>query len=387
MDLQDDPDFTPEKDAFLKALHQWLAAEMVTLYRQWGGVETRGQLLLGGTCWGQLYVDRFLAFTAPSLRAPANLAALKGRARVVLFTDAGSFDKLWGWAREMTAAGVPASLVLIPPHIVSQVEKAKGVFPLLGMTQNLQIQTAARNGMAYHSLITDQVYSSHYYKNLLRLSKKQPVIVQSAVSADVEPVERELAAYRRDDAIVIDAVTLGDMGWRNLHAQSRGNLMNRGATLLGLPSSFQCIYQGRDRLYLHCCHTNPVYLAPEICEAAPVRYFSPIDCNLPYFVGDQFYFPTVEDEMQFIEVSDAGKAGIETRVSDELHAAICWHHVKFRSIYLPWFAAPCEQAIKPQAEFMDGDAIKARHAEVCANVLSQKETVKGRIRFREKQAA
>lgn len=374
-------------DPFLISLHQWLGAELVALYGAWGQ-DARGQLLLGGTAWGPKYVERFLAFTAPSLRAPANLAALKGRARIVLFTDSGSFDLLWRWAEQMTADGVPTVLKMIPPAIVGNVAAHKGTFPLLGMTQNLQVKAAARSGMAYHSLICDHIYSSHYFKHLFKLAKRYPAIVHSSVSADIAPVERELAAYRQDDAIVIDALTLGDMGFRHMHAQSRGNLMNRGGEWLeGLPSSFQCIYQGRDRLYLHCCHTNPVYLAPEICVAAPVRYFSPIDCNLPFYVGDEFYFPTVEDQMQFIEVSDDSKPGVDARVSDELHAAVCWHHVKFRSVYLPWFAAPCEQAIKPQAEFMDGDAIKARHAEVCANVVSQKETVRGRIRFHEKQAA
>lgn len=386
------PFLSPEQEQMCLALHGWMASEIVDLYRQPASTATKGHLLLACLAWGEKYINRFLTLTVPSLAAEGNYQALKNRSRIVVFTDQYGFDLLWRWARTSTEAGVPAQIIVVPPKLMEQVEAKNPetgkwdngkVFPLLGCTQTLAVQIAARHGMAYHSLFPDHVYSCNYFRNLLRIAKKgQPAIVQSSISARLDTAQESLKAYTRDNGtITIQSRELGAIGWKHLQAQSRGNLMNSGKEILGLPPSFQCIWQGKDRLYLYCCHTNPVYLAPELCANAPVRYFSPIDCNLPYLCGDQFYFPKVEDEMCFLELSDDDKRGTLDKVSPEIHAAICWSHVKFRTIYMPYYSTPCEYPIGPQEEFLEYPDIEQRHFEVCKSIVYYKEIVRDRIRF------
>jgi hypothetical protein len=384
-----DDTFTPEVQELCRNLHSWIAFEMIELMRR-DPSERPGGLLLSALVWGDKYVGRFLHLTAKSLEAESNRAALKdNKARIILFTDLSGFDKLRVWAEESTAAGVHASLIILPPPLM-EVLMRKGddgewdrqkVFPTLGTTQTLAVKIAARHGMAYHSLFPDQVYSANYFKHLLALSERERVIVQSSISADYRPAVEALEIYRTTTgSIEISARQLGALGFRHLHKQSRGNLMNRGKEILGLPVAFQCIWQGYDRLYLHCCHTNPVYLAPEFCASAPVRYFSPIDCNLPYITGDRAYFPTVEDDMAFLELSDDSKEGTEEKLTPEVHAAVCWSHVKFRDIYMPWFAQGCEVPIARQPEWLEPDDIAERQAQVAKGIEAHKPIVEARIR-------
>lgn len=362
-----------------KLLLDWYTTEKLDLSRRPAPADTRGGLLLGCLVYGNNYIERFLSLAIPSIMAPPNARALRRNSRLVIFTDGEGYRTLEEFQRKHEAAGFPTQLLVLPQPVI---EKLKGEFVLLGATQNLGVQIAARYGMAYHAFFPDHVYSPNYFPNLLKLGKRYPAIAQSSISASDVPGFREgLEPFRRGDALVIPSVELGDLGWRCLHPQSIGNLMNRGTEFLGYPTSHQCIWQGRDRLYVHCCHMNPVYIHPDLCVSAPLKYFSIIDANLPYIFGDEFYVPTVADDMLFVEASGANKKGSNQRVSLELFSAVCWAHTKFRTIYMPYFERACEVPIKPQAEYFEAADIKERHAQLCRDILHHKELVRGRLRF------
>jgi hypothetical protein len=160
--------------------------------------------------------------------------------------------------------------------------------------------------------------------------------------------------------------------------------MNAPDLLWGFPTSHQLIWQGRDRLHVHCPHMNPVYISPELCAAAPTQYFSIIDANLPYIFGDEFYVPTVSDDMAFLEVSDDSKAAVTERVSMERFAAVCRSNLKFRTIYMPYFERGCEVPIRPQEKFLTEADIKQRHKAVCDAILGR--TVPGHVDYKKEAA-
>jgi hypothetical protein len=377
-------DFTPEQKEYRDFLHGWFAAELCAQDRQRAEFAPPGTLMLGAAVWGD-YIDRFLDLAARTLMAKGNADALRGRAHLVLFTNAEGYDRLWRPARAIGRLfGRPPQVFIIPDAAMAWLPKhPDNVNPLLGAIQNFQVQVAGRHEMAYHPLFPDHLYCDTYFAGLLKLAETHRAIAQTSISADLASVKAELGRYRQaDGTLAIPSRPLGEMGFRNLHPQSIGNLMNRGPEMLGYPTSHCTIWQGKDRAYVHCCHVNAAYLSPELCAAAPVRYFSPLDCNLPYIIpNDEFYVPTVEDGMTFIELSDHRKSGSNRRVDIELYSAVCWHHVKFRDVFLPYFAKGSEVPIGLQGGYLTAEEIRDRHAKLIEDLKAHKNIVRDRIKF------
>ena len=373
----------PDTSSYGGALRDWVAAELCDLYRR--PAPQGGGLLMGGLMYGDAYVSRFLSWTAKTIQA--DFDALKGRARIVLFTDAGGFDKLWQYARRMEFSGIPTQVFIVPGRILDGLEEGNkrtrnlSRYKLLGAVQNLLTQIAGRYGCGFHALFPDMIYSAGYFGRLLKLAETHKGIAHSNISAGVEVIG-EVAQYSRNGMLAIPALDLGDMAFRHMHKRSRGNLMNRGREWLGFPASHCLIWQAKDRLRQFCCHSNATYIAPEWCAKATVRYFSPIDCNLPYLLDD-FYTPRLEDGMAMMEVSDDTYPASNSRVSAEKFAAICWYHVQDRDDYLPYFATPNDIPIRDQREYLDLAEIDARQADIHAGIIALKDEVKGRFIVKE----
>jgi hypothetical protein len=117
---------------------------------------------------------------------------------------------------------IPTQIFVLPQPLMDSLTALTG---LLGGTQNLGVQIAARYGMAYHPLFPDHVYSPDYFPNLLKLGKRYPGIAQSSISAnDTVALRSALLAH----GPAVPAADLGTIGLEHLHAQSAGNLMNIG---------------------------------------------------------------------------------------------------------------------------------------------------------------
>jgi hypothetical protein len=361
-------------DEQVRLLHGWFVREMIDLARAPAPSDTRGGLLLGGLVYGEKYIERFQNLCMPSLNASGNAKALHRRSRMILFTDGAGYGALHDFQRQREIAGYPTQLFVLPQSLMDSLTALTG---LLGGTQNLGVQIAARYGMAYHPVFPDHVYSPDYFPNLLKLGKRYPAIAQSSISAnDTLALRSGLLAHD----FAVPAADLGTLGLENIHAQSAGNLMVDGT----YPTSHQIIWQGRDRLHVHCPHMNPVYISPDLCAAAPTQYLSIIDANLPYIFGDEFYVPTVSDDMAFLEVSDDSKASVTERVSMERFAAVCRSNLKFRTIYMPYFERGCEVPIRPQEKFLTEADIKQRHKAVCDAILGR--TVPGHVDYKKEAA-
>ena len=79
----------------------WFNDEITEIYSR-EPVEANDGLMMGCPVWGEQYIDRLAAYTIPTLMSPDNLAALKGRGRLVLYIDEREFPyvhRLTAWVR------------------------------------------------------------------------------------------------------------------------------------------------------------------------------------------------------------------------------------------------------------------------------------------------
>ncbi len=350
-------------ERYIPSLKGWFRREWKRLNSQ-PPPPGRG-LLMGCPLWGREFVDRFFFFCLPSILASKNVAALKKNGcRIVIYADEGddeSFERLWAMKRELrNSHGIRVEIKGIPHEIIEQVPAMPlNKYWLLGTVQQLLVQEAAESGMAFHALHPDHLHNDSYYANLFRLAKKNECIAQTSISADIATCLPELEQYRKNGALEIPAVEVGDMGWRHLHKQTRYNLMNKVDITKEFPKThFQC-WQGKDKdgqhkLYLYCCHMNATYLSADVCAKAPVRLHNALDTELPYFMpnGARICVPEASDGMTFIELSDDSKAGgtEQDMVSFTEFAAQCWQTVHFLDHWMPFFAVANEVPIKPQPD-------------------------------------
>lgn len=364
-------------DNLLGLLEGWYGKEMSDLYR---GQPWRGPgILMGCPVWGEKYLERFEKYCLPTIMSPKNHAALKGRCRMVLFTDMASYARLLHFTEGMETVGFDLDLRIIPQEIMAQLPPpgAKADDPrhlnkywILGVAGNVQVQMAKRAGMAFHMLLPDHVYEQDYFPNMFRLGAKYEGIAQTGISANVDGCGPELETYKQEGgAITIPGRDLGDMGWRHLHKQTRASLMNDATIPDDLPESHLWTWQGRDKLHLYCCHMNAAYLSAAMCDKAPSRIPATIDAELPAFMPKDFYVPTAEDGMTFIEVSDETKADNPKRVNAKKFAQFCWMKVRYGKQWMPYVERVCEVPIHPQATYMEADEIEAEHARLLAMLL------------------
>jgi hypothetical protein len=225
LDLDEIIDFK----VYIPRLTDWFWREISKLYEAdlLPAAKSPG-VLMGCPLWGEDFIDRFFFFCLPSLRAKKNWEALEGRTRMVLLTDGAGFPRLFICARELERRGIKVNLLVIPPEIMSEVNKSPlNKYWLLGTCQNLLLQMAARSGMGFHALHPDHLHSEEYFPNMLRLAETHDCIAQTSISADVGSVLPELEQYRQiDGSLVIPDIEVGDMGWRHVHKQTLGNIMN-----------------------------------------------------------------------------------------------------------------------------------------------------------------
>src|SRR5262245_35918922 len=120
----------PTIQDFLPILEGWFGAEMARLYgRPPRRPDSRKPLLLGCPVWGKKYVDRFAHYCLPTLMSPRNAAALEGRTRMLIYTDADSFSEVWAYTRGLEARGIELQMILISPDVMRHVPKPADNLP------------------------------------------------------------------------------------------------------------------------------------------------------------------------------------------------------------------------------------------------------------------
>lgn len=350
----------------LRELATWFSKVMDELYEEWP--DHIDGVLMGCPIWGKTYRERFERYCLPTLLAPENLAALRGRCRLVLFSDGEGRAHLLRMLKPLEMHGIEFVLLTIPPAVLERTqERELDRYPILGCVQNMLIQMAGRYCMSLHMLMPDHSYAERYIPKMFALGERHEAIVQCGLCVDIEAAKWEIEEYRTaDKELIIPSDKLGDLGWRHLHKRMRMLVVNN-APDGKMPQSHFLMYQGRDRLRIHSPHMNPVWLSARLCLKAdlprdPKTLIATIDTRLPALIdGTPVHIVQPEDEMMVIEVSDDTKAAPNKFVDFDDFAMRAWQQIGFSDSFDPLFNAACEISIAPQATYWTDEGITSFH--------------------------
>ena len=323
-------------------LQPWFAAEMAELY---GTPAVKGDgVLMGCPVWGKDYIERFTLYSLPSIGSPKNLAALRGRCRIVLFIEPQAMPVMFRLTEWLRHSGIEFVFRTIPDWVIDMAREFESQFVVLGCSQNILAHMAGRAGMGFHMLMPDHVYAEGYFANLMRLARKHNAIAQSGVSTRIETAAEVLEQYRDDKgyALAIPDRVLGDISIDHMHPESRMHVVHADSFPNAIPKCHKLLWKQKDALRIHSCHVNPAWLGPELTKKAPVAFTSTMDTMLPEYVPPEagFYVPTIDDGMAFIEISTDRKPVLSKRVGEGEFAEWVLCQTSFTDDYWPYFNRP-----------------------------------------------
>lgn len=359
-------------------MEPWFDAEHADLY---GHPAAKGEgILMGCAVWGESFIDNFAAYTIPTLMAPANLAALKDRCRLVIYTqhEAVSYlHRLTAWVRR---GGIEVVFRVIPDGVMRMLARGdySSRFRALSVVGNVLTHMAGRSGMALHFLAPDHLYAPRYFENLHRLGKDYEAVIQMGLNANLEGIARETEKYRTESgALEIPDIDLGDMSFRHMHPQCQLHSMNAAKLPDKLPMSHRLWWQGKDAVHIYSSHLNPAWLSPRLCLDAPIAFTSTLDTMLPELVPPDvpFYMTNADDGMTFLEFSDADKPANRPYVGFKDFAMNFWGSSSFTGEYMPYFVRPSLVPIKPKASHITDEEIKRQFSVIKEGLVSVKDEV------------
>ena len=301
-----------------------------------------GAILMGAPLWGREYIDRFLRYCLPTLAAPDNIEALSGRCRIVLYTPAEARPMLFQATGTLRASGIEMVFRTIPEWVMELAKETYGLrFCMIGCVQNIVAHMAARDGMGFHMLMVDHVYSRSYFKNLVRLSRDHQAIAQAGMSIDIEAAAPLVEAYRDENGpLSIPDRAMGDMAAKWMHAESRALFMN-DAPEGKMAAGPRLIWRSTEGVHIYSPFANPAWLAPHLMAVPPVAFSSTMDCLMPDYVPDNvFHVPTAEDGMSFVDASAPGKPIHGAWVTPDEWCEWWWGRIRFFRGYWPYFQRP-----------------------------------------------
>lgn len=357
----------------LPPLDAWYGRELEPLYKR---VERASGLFMGCPVWGDAYVERFLRYTLASILSASNLDALRNRCRIALYTSQEDFPRLVRGTADLPR-GIDMQIDIIPPEVIALTKLSDiNAYWILGTVNGIHLQMCKRLGMAYHMLAPDHVFPVDYFQNLFRLAEKFAAIAQGNISAKAAEAGAELDTLRSEDGtLAIPDRTLGDIGFRHIHPRSAAWMMNDTQYPGRLPNYHQWIWQGRDKLRSYSWFHTPVYVSPELVASAPIHLLSTLDTQLPYILSGDIAFPSADDGMALIELSDPGKP-VTTEMCDfEKAARKIWIMVRYEETHVGFLKMPTEIPIEPQETYLEEDAITARHVELYDALIDNREAL------------
>lgn len=360
-----------DTDNSMGMLLGWFRSCMTRLY---GGIPGKGTgVVLACPIWGSEFVDRFGKYCLASLCAPRNLAALRNRCRIVIFTDAASAPRLTEYLQPLELCGFDIVFWEIPPPIMEKLTKNGRHYWLLGAVHNLAVQMCRRWGMALHMLQPDHIYPEAYWEHAFRIQGDVDCIAQTGISANIDTLAPYLEKYRPTDGeLIIPDKDLVTLGYQHLHKQMQMYRMNDCRIPDKMPNSHFMFWQARDKLMIYCCHMNPAWLSAALCSTIPAPVNDPgalastLDTRLPFIVTDgaRLYIPGVEEGMGFIELSGDEKPSAPGFVGGLQFCAAAWGQVSFFPAYLPYFEQVCELPIHEQETFIKETDVIKQHRKV-----------------------
>ncbi len=380
--------FDPKTDRaehIAKRLQPWFDQEMYEIYGSppdappghWAQ-QHMTRLMMGFPVWGKEYIQRFVLYGLASIMAPANLAALKGRCRIVIFTENAARPVLFRLTRPAHRAGIDFVFRNIPDWVLELTKEWESQFFVVGCVQNICAHMASRAGMAFSMTMPDHLVGPQFYPNLFRLGQKHEAIYQAGLSIEIGAAAEHIEQYRAPDgSLSVPDIELGNLAAKHLHPQSHAHLMNLATIPDHLPMSHRLIWQGKESIRIHSCHGNPIWLAPHLLRDPPVAFTSTMDCLTPEYVPGEFYVPTPQDQMAFVEVSDFRKPELGQSVTADGFAEWVYNQTSFTDDYWPYFKRPSVMRCSPQPEGLDEAEIDRQYAQVMDILATRKEKMMG----------
>lgn len=329
-------------------------------------MKPREGLLMGCPLWGAEFIASFEKYCVPSLLAPANIAALKGRSRLVLFTNVDGFIPLVNLAKKIQRHGIEVGISVIQPEFFAEMEKHRlNKYWMLGTLQNTLIQMAGKWGMAVHMLFPDVIYNREFFPNLDRLGKQHgAVVLAGPVALSCEELCGEIEACRDGDTLSIEARDLGNMGLCYLHPMQRIKVLNGRNLETDMPAgTIWVAWAARTKFCIYTAHTNMAWLSADLCARAPSRIPATIDAELPIFMP-RFYTPKADDGLAYLEINEPSMQRVYSteRLSFSEFAQGFWTNIKFDDRYMPFFNECCEVPVHDVPGGLDEEEIQRQHA-------------------------
>jgi hypothetical protein len=273
-------------EKFEDAARAWCDGQLNKHTQLRGAIGCR--LVLGCTVFGDMHVDRFLRFCLPSLQTQGALE--DGETLLLIHTDLAHFHLL------KTHLSGQFSVYGIPADVMDAATPADR-FALVAAATAVQIAEARALGAAFHMLVPDHVYAWDFFRNLMRLGEKHPVILGGGLSAHVAGIGPKLEAADGK----VDGRVLTGWAMEALHPQFLA-LIRNGRN--DYPLSTLHLYVSPTSACIVSPHMAPLWLSHEVLKDAKINPLIAIDGQLPDIVGErEHYVPTPEDGLTYIEVS------------------------------------------------------------------------------------
>jgi hypothetical protein len=316
-------------------------------------------LILGGMVYGQTFLDIFERFCVASLRAPANLEALRSNgAKVVLCTTKDDAPRLTAILGDL-------------PHELYELPKDTGadVFQTLAGVQAGLVGYAAERNCAFHMLMPDQMYSARYFPNLFRLAAHGDVL-HNGLNVDMTAAFG-VVAWRNimDGTLSIPADALGDMAWDRLHGRMRAYMMNAASVPKSMPPSHFHLWRARDRVMLFSPYNSPVYLTPETARRFPSGPVGTLDREIQK-MATEFVCPSIDDDMVLIGIEHEPAKPLPY-VNWETFAENCWGNIGGEWARLAYYRKPTAEIPAAALEGMPTAADVLSRQRVIADGLEE----------------
>jgi hypothetical protein len=324
-------------------------------------------LTLGGMVYGQTFLDIFERFCVASLRAPANLEALRDNsASLALYTDRESSERL----RAILGDLLPYDLYELTPN------PNEWLYETLAAAHALLVRRAAANDRAFHMLMPDQCYSERYFPNLFRLAEQGDVVhnglnVDMAGASGIAMWTDIVHGLVTDECrLAIPAVALGAIAWRNLHERMSAYLMNRVQVPGPMPLAHFHLWRARDRVLLFSPHNNPMYMTPETLRRYPEHPAGTLDTQAQWMLRD-FVCPTLEDDMVAVGIEHGPGPAYRPPVEWSTFAANCWREIGGHFPRLQYYRKPIAEIPAAIMEGMPTAADVLQRQRVIADGLEE----------------
>jgi hypothetical protein len=302
----------PVDPAFGALCSNWYDRDIAWLYGQRRIVSSNKHMMLACPVYGQMFAEMYGGYSVPSIVAGQNAYALRDKATIVVFTDKYTFRTVMSACHTLENK---FKIEFIPRLIPDEVMEVRNnnimnTMWILGMVHSIAMQMCVRWGMGFSMTVPDVAYSNGYFARLDELKQDHDVILQSTITADMEGLFTELDKAHRmqDGSIDVSARQLGMLGYKHLHKQNQQYIMNNATFPDAVPYTQFQMWRMFDHIQIYTGFSNPVWLSHEQCMKVASSSLSTLDTRIPQLKVNDFYIPTLDDDMLLVDVSTDAKA-------------------------------------------------------------------------------